>query len=127
MDVVGLLLEVYVGPANEADCHGVARLLNAELREKYPTLEVSFADLGYDNDTAKAAAADAHVRLELPAAAKGAKKTGFRLEVHQWRWIVERTFAWLSRCRRLSKDYEATVAAARAWIYIAMIGFMCWR
>ncbi|MCZ8036403.1 MAG: transposase [Novosphingobium sp.] len=35
------------------------------------------------------------------------------------RWVVERTFAWLGRCRRLSKDYEKTIASAEAWIFVA--------
>jgi putative transposase len=37
------------------------------------------------------------------------------------RWVVERTFAWLGRCRRLAKDFEATIASAVAWIYVANI------
>ena len=37
------------------------------------------------------------------------------------RWVVERTFAWLNRCRRLTKDFEATIESAVAWIYIAHI------
>ena len=37
------------------------------------------------------------------------------------RWVVERTFAWLGRCRRLAKDFEATIASAVTWIYVANI------
>ncbi|WP_408862023.1 transposase [Acidocella aquatica] len=37
------------------------------------------------------------------------------------RWVVERTFAWLSRCRRLAKDFEATIASATAWVLLANI------
>jgi putative transposase len=43
------------------------------------------------------------------------------LEVQRWRWIVERTFGWLGRYRRLSKDYEHNPRSSEAWIYIAMI------
>lgn len=43
------------------------------------------------------------------------------------RWVVERTFAWLGRCRRLSKDYEQTLASSQTWIYIAMIRLMLRR
>ncbi|MDE2344767.1 MAG: transposase, partial [Betaproteobacteria bacterium] len=37
------------------------------------------------------------------------------------RWVIERTFAWLSRCRRLAKDFEATVTSATAWLFLAHI------
>ncbi|TWT90283.1 Transposase DDE domain protein [Pseudobythopirellula maris] len=43
------------------------------------------------------------------------------------RWIVERTFAWLGRCRRYSKDYEKTAASSEAFAYIAMINLMSRR
>ena len=43
------------------------------------------------------------------------------------RWIVERTFAWLGRCRRLSKDYEQNPASSEAWIYCAMVHLMIRR
>lgn len=42
-------------------------------------------------------------------------------EVQKWRWIVERTFGWFGRYRRLSKDYEHNLKSSEAWIYIAMI------
>lgn len=42
-------------------------------------------------------------------------------EVQPWRWVVERTFGWFNRYRRLSKDYEHNPASSEAWIYIAMI------
>ena len=44
-----------------------------------------------------------------------------RFEVRKWRWIVERTFGWFGRYRRLSKDYEHNPKSSEAWIYIAMI------
>ena len=43
------------------------------------------------------------------------------------RWVVERTFAWLGKCRRLSKDYEALVASSEAFIRLAMLGLMLRR
>ena len=43
------------------------------------------------------------------------------------RWVVERTFAWLSRYRRLSKDYEETTQSSEAWIYVAMTHIMVRR
>jgi len=52
-------------------------------------------------------------------AARGLPTKGF--EVLPRRWVVERTFAWLGRCRRLAKDWEKTIASAEAWILIAHI------
>ncbi|TGT92815.1 IS5/IS1182 family transposase, partial [bacterium M00.F.Ca.ET.163.01.1.1] len=48
-------------------------------------------------------------------------------EVLPRRWVVERTFAWLGRCRRLAKDFEATIASAEAWIFIASIRLLLRR
>jgi transposase len=43
------------------------------------------------------------------------------------RWVVERTFGWLTRCRRLSKDYEVETTTSEAWIYAAMVQLMLGR
>jgi len=48
-------------------------------------------------------------------------------EVLKWRWIVERTFAWMGRYRRLSKDYEHTCSSSEAWMLIAMTSLMLRR
>jgi len=47
--------------------------------------------------------------------------------VLRWRWIVERTFGWLGRNRRLSKDYEESVASSLAWVRLALIGLLVRR
>ena len=59
--------------------------------------------------------------LETTGPKPGQKK----FEPIRWRWIVERTFGWLGRYRRLSKDYEATTRSSEAWIFIAMSHRMC--
>jgi putative transposase len=61
----------------------------------------------------------ARCRWVLEVVTKRAGQTTF--EVQKWRWIVERTFGWFGRYRRLSKDYEHNPASSEAWIYIAMI------
>ncbi|WP_284283680.1 transposase, partial [Mesorhizobium amorphae] len=48
-------------------------------------------------------------------------------EVLPRRWVVERTFAWLGRCRRLAKDFERTIASAKAWVFIAHIRLLTRR
>jgi putative transposase len=50
-----------------------------------------------------------------------------KFKVLKWRWIVERTFAWLGRYRRLSKDYEGSEASSECWIYLAMTHLMLRR
>jgi putative transposase len=61
----------------------------------------------------------AHCRWVLEVAGKRPGQTTF--EVRKWRWIVERTFGWFNRYRRLSKDYEHNPKSSETWIYIAMI------
>jgi putative transposase len=58
---------------------------------------------------------------------EGQQKGGKKFKVLKWRWIVERTFAWLGRYRRLSKDYERTEESSASWIYIAMTHLMLRR
>ena len=55
--------------------------------------------------------------LEIVSGRPGQKT----FEVQPWRWVVERTFGWFGRYRRLSKDYEHNTTSSEAWIYIAMI------
>jgi putative transposase len=61
--------------------------------------------------------------LERVLRPKGQK--GFVVQAH--RWVVERTFAWLTRCRRLTVDDEVLPASSEAWIYLAMIRLMMRR
>ena len=61
----------------------------------------------------------ARCRWVLEVSGKRPGQTTF--EVRKWRWIVERTFGWFGRYRRLSKDYEHNPASSEVWIYIAMI------
>ncbi len=58
---------------------------------------------------------------------KPERKEGEPFKVMKWRWIVERTFAWLGRCRRLSKDHERQPESSEALIHIAMIHLMLRR
>jgi putative transposase len=60
-----------------------------------------------------------HGRWVLEIGNKRSGQTTF--EVHKWRWIVERTFGWFNRYRRLSKDYEHNPKSSETWIYIAMV------
>lgn len=109
VDTLGHLLTLLVTPANEQDRAQVGELAQGVQQATGQSVEIAFVDQGYTGD-APAEAAQAHgIRLEvikLPQA-----KRGFVLLPR--RWVVERSFAWVARFRRLARDYErlpATVA-----------------
>lgn len=102
VDTLGHLLALHVTPANAQERDQVARLAAAVQEATGDHVAVAFVDQGYTGDEAAAAAADHGLRLEvvkLPEA-----KRGFVLLPR--RWVVERSFAWATRFRRLAKDYE---------------------
>ena len=114
-DTQGFLLAVLVHEANIQDPHGAVPLL-CSLRESFPDLAHIFADRVYRGPQLQAAVADCGPwTIEIVERPPGVK--GFQLLPR--RWVVERTFAWLGRSRRLAKDFEATVASATAWLLLA--------
>ena len=122
VDTLGLVLAVVVHAASIQDRDG-AKLVLASLVGRFPRLAVIWADGGYAGTLLAWALAVGGWAIELVKKPAGA--TTFA--VLPKRWIVERTFAWLGRCRRLSKDYEALPATSEAWIHIAMIHLMLKR
>jgi len=122
---LGLILLVCVHPANVQDRDG-ARLLLAALRERYGWLRCIWADGGYAGTLiqwVRALRPSRGTRLEIVQHPKALH----RFKVLPRRWVVERTFAWLGRSRRLSKDYEHTVSSSESFIYIAMVRLMLKR
>ena len=102
VDTLGELLAVLVTPADAQDRDQVAALAAAVQEATGQTVEVAFVDQGYTGEEPAAEAAQQGIRLEvikLPEA-----KRGFVLLPR--RWVVERSFAWAARFRRLAKDYE---------------------
>ncbi len=102
IDTLGDLLALHVTPADAQDRAQVDVLAAAIQAVTGGTVEVAFVDQGYTGDTAAAAAANHGIALEvikLPEA-----KRGFVLLPR--RWVVERSFAWAARFRRLARDYE---------------------
>ena len=123
VDTAGLLLSVAVHPADVQDRDG-ARLALKELAGRCPRLRLIWADGGY-----RGAALSEWVQEELGCrleiVGRQAGQQGFA--VLPRRWVVERTFGWLGRQRRLSKDYEALPASSAAWVQIAMSRLMLRR
>ena len=122
-DTNGLLLAVHVHPANVQDCHGAVPLLEG-LRNKFPRLRHIFADRIYrGNQLINALAPCGPWTIEIVERPQGVK--GFQLLPR--RWVVERTFAWFGRCRRLSKDFEGSAATEAAWLLVAHLRLLIRR
>jgi transposase len=117
-DTQGNLVGLQVHAADIQDRDGAVDLL-ASIRALYPWLRHIFADSGYAGEKLRGAmAALGEWTFEIIKRSDAAKHT---FELLPRRWVVERTFAWLGRCRRLAKDFEATIESAMAWIFIAHI------
>jgi putative transposase len=122
-DTEGFLLAALVHAANVQDPHGAVPLLRA-LRSRFPNLGYIFADRIYRGEQLRNAIADCGPwTIEIVERPPGVK--GFQLLPR--RWVVERTFAWLGRSRRLAKDFEATIASATAWLLLASIRLLTRR
>jgi transposase len=122
-DVEGNILAVIVHSAAIQDCHGAVPLLKL-LRKRFPELKDVLADRVYRGDQLKnAVAASGKWNIQIVERPAGVK--GFLLLPK--RWIVERTFAWLGRCRRLAKDFERTIESATAWILLAHLRLLSRR
>jgi putative transposase len=119
---MGLLLAVVVHPANIQDRDG-ARLVIDKLIGRFPRMRLVWADAGYAGKLIEWVWALTGWALEIVKR----PRDSHHFQVLPRRWVVERTFAWLSRCRRLSKDYEALSDTTEAWVHIAMIHLMIRR
>lgn len=117
-------MSVVVHPADIQDRDGAAEVLTKRVRRRFPFIEVIFADAGYQGERVrKAARKSGSWRVEIVKRPTGA--TGFVLVAK--RWIVERTLAWISRNRRLARDFENLARTAVALVRLAMIKIMLRR
>ncbi len=121
-DTLGLLMIVAVTTASVQDRDG-GRVVLDRLRFTMPSMVTVFADGGYAGRLVTHARQFLRIAVELVK--KPVDQKGF--VVLPRRWVVERTFAWLVRCRRLDHDYERLPATAEAMVKWAMIGIMTRR
>jgi transposase len=122
-DTLGLPVAAVVHEADIQDRDG-APLVLAAARHLYPWLRHVFADGGYSG--AKLATALGKIgRWTIEIVKRCDIATGF--VVLPRRWVVERTFAWLNRNRRLAKDFEASIESALAWLFLASIKLLARR
>jgi transposase len=126
VDGNGLLLRGVVHSASVQDRAG-AKLVLAGVHDEFPQLQLVWVDGGYVNvvDTGLIGWAAHHEQLQIVVVPRNADVQGF--QVLPRRWVVERTFGWLTRCRRLARDYERKTAHAEAMIDVAMIRLMAAR
>jgi transposase len=123
VDTLGQLLAVLVTPANEQDRAQVAALAEQIQEVTGESVEVAFVDQGYTGPQPAADAEQHGIRLEvvkLPTA-----KRGFVLLPR--RWVVERSFGWMARFRRLARDYERLAATLAGLHFIAFAVLMAKR
>lgn len=120
VDTLGHLLTLHVASANEQDRAHVEILAKAVQEVTGHHVELAYVDQGYTGDEAAQAAQDQGIRLEvvkLPEA-----KRGFVLLPR--RWVVERTFAWAARFRRLARDYERLAETLAGLHFLALLCLM---
>jgi transposase len=117
------MLNVVVHPAFIQDRDGAPLVLDVRTRRLFPFIERIFADGGYQGP--RLAARLLRTGSWLIEIVKRADIP--RFEVLPKRWVVERTLAWISRCRRLARDFERHLRKAAAFIRLAMIRLMLRR
>ena len=122
VDTIGMIIAIVVHEASIQDRDG-AKLVQETFKSGFTRLNLIWADGGYAGKLIEWTREAIHRKLEIVKRSDDAK--GF--EVLPRRWVVERTFGWLGRYRRLSKDYEQLTESSEAMILIAMINLMSKR
>ena len=116
--VHGALLRAHVHGADIQDRDGAPCLI-VDTLESFPTVASIFADGGYAGDKLHCAVLNLEPSPTIEIIRRPNGVAGFVVIAR--RWVVERTLAWLGRCRRLARDWERTVASSHAWWLLAAI------
>ena len=124
VDVEGSPIAIHVHTADVQDRDGAPDVI-LDMLEVAPTVAKLFADGGYQGPKLRAALQELGVSdlVQIVEKPKGAKE----FTVVYRRWVVERTFGWMGRCRRLAKDFERTLESSLAWTKLAACRFMMRR
>lgn len=122
VDSLGLLLKVVVHPANIQDRDG-AKLVFEKITGMFSRMQLVWADGGYSGKLIEWVKLTCDWVLEIVR--RNDDMQGF--VILPKRWIVERTFGWLNKNRRLSKDYEVRIETSESMIYLSMIRLMLGR
>lgn len=122
VDTLGLVLVAWISSADVQDRDAAAAVLPLAA-EQFPTLQKVWADMGYQGPRVQAIAEQTGVEVEIVK--RSDTTPGFVVQAK--RWIVERTFGWLSRERRLARDYERKEESSEAFVYLGMIRLMLGR
>lgn len=128
VDTLGLVLEAQIQPANTQDRDGAKELLMPLKNNHHWRLRKIWADGSYRGELhqwlwcLRQGRGRRRIHLEIVS-----KLPSGAFAVLPKRWVVERTFAWLGRCRRLSKDYEGLCETSQTLVFIAMIHLMTKR
>ena len=123
VDTLGHLLALHVTPADEQDRAQVRKLAAEVQKATGDSVELAFVDQGYTGE--KPAAAAAKQGIELSVVKLPQAKRGFVLLPR--RWVVERSFAWAARFRRLARDYERLASTLAGYHYVAFVCVMLAR
>jgi transposase len=120
VDTLGNLLALTITPANEQERAQVSELAKKVQEVTGGTVEVAFVDQGYTGEDAARDAKQEGIRLEVVKHTEA--KRGFVLLPR--RWVVERSFGWAGRFRRLTRDYERLAATLAGWHWLAFVALL---
>ncbi len=120
VDTMGSLLALKVTAANEQERAQVAELAARVQEVTGGNVQVAFVDQGYTGESAEDQAGEQGIRLEVVKHTEA--KKGFVLLPR--RWVVERTFGWLGRFRRLARDYERLAEMLASWHWLAFLSLL---
>ena len=123
VDTLGHLLALHVTPANEQDREQVEKLAEAVQQITGEHVELAYVDQGYTGEAAKRLAAASPWHRTGGGLSAHAGQTRLRSSLPR-RWVIERSFAWAARFRRLARDYERMAQTLAGWHYVAFVCLM---